>query len=209
LIGSCIVILITGSSDIAKPFCTTAYFIDNYAMFTCGNGQKASMVSAFYHAASESAGRSSATQQQPAASSKPSSGPTETSHAAPGGSSTPIGPIIGGVVGGVGILVLALVLIWRTKRKDKTAAKASSSSDSVLEMTKPPTAQNQASELWPDSKTHHLYSELEVRPTELPLAEAHYAHETGTVSADPRKLGRSELMGSGPRVYGELDGSNR
>lgn len=201
-------LLILASSDATKPFCTTAYFVDNYAMFTCGNGQAASMVSAFYHSTSANV-RASIKKGQPAASSV---GPSSSEHSQKNSaqdSSPPLGPIVGGVVGGVGVVIIGFVLIWRTKRKAKKTSPTDPSSGSVVELTKPPTAHSQATELASDDKagSKSFYSELEVPRTvsEIPLGRAHYAHEAASVPADA-STGRSELIGSEQRVYAELDG---
>jgi hypothetical protein len=196
-------------SDSEAPFCHTAYFVDYYAMFTCG--QRAATVSAFYHAASGAADVSSGKQQQAAGSSAVSSGQSGNNNTAASDPSTPIGPIVGGVIGGVAIIILAPTLIWfvlRTKSKDQIAA-AGASSSNLVEMRKPPTAHSQASELYSGDKRQHGYSEMEVSPAELPLADARYAHEAPWAPATPSAAGRSELVGSEPKVYKELDSEAR
>ena len=117
-----------GCSDEAKPVCTTAYFVDNYAFFTCGNGDSKTQVSAFYHAASELV-ESSLSQQLPARSSSMAShrsgvvvvggGSEGTSNKS--NSSAPIGAIVGGVLGGVAVIVLAVFLISLVLHKQRKA----------------------------------------------------------------------------------------
>lgn len=196
-------------SNSAEPYCTTAYFIDNYAMFTCGDGQGASRVSAFYHASSGAVSASGAGQALSSGSPSPSSGKGSS---AGNDSGTPIGPIVGGVVGGFGVVIIGAILIWRMKRKQK---QPSPSSDSMVEMTKPPAGESPPEKggPWPAGKAHevsgHGYSEMEVPANELPVADHQYAHEAPFKPAAPDSLGRSELGGSETKIYAELDGRGR
>jgi hypothetical protein len=179
-------------------------------MFTCGDGQKASMVSAFYHASSGATGGGSVTPKQLSGSVV---APSRPSGKDSNNSSTPIGPIVGGVVGGVAVLVIAPTLVWfalRLKRKDRLKTGASPPSTDTLEMRKPETAQSQGStsELYAGDKTQYTYSELEAHPAELPLA-VQYAHEVSLNPAAPTS-GRTELFGSAPhQPYAELDSKSR
>ena len=197
--------LLTRSSDAAKPVCTTAYFIDNYAMFTCGNGNGVDMVSAFYHATSVGAIRSMT--QESSQSPEPSSSSGQSTKTGSNDTSTPVGPIVGGVVGGVGVVIIGFVLVWRTKRKGKKPP----SSGSVVELTRPPTTGQSQTTVSDDNKdAGHAYAEMEVPHTvsEMPLGRAHYAHEVGGQPGDASK-GRMELVGSERKVYAELDGERR
>ena len=181
-------------------------------MFTCGDGQKATVASAFYHASSGTAGGSSGSAKQPAGSSSPiaspgSSGPSKNDG---NSSSTPTGPIVGGVIGGIAVLVIAPTLIWfvlRLKRKDMLKASATSPSNDAMEMMrKPEKAQSQGStsELCAGDKTQYVYSELEAYLTELRIA-GQYVHEVSVSPAAPTS-GRTVLFGSVPtQPYAELD----
>ncbi|KAK5162805.1 uncharacterized protein LTR77_011177 [Saxophila tyrrhenica] len=181
------------SSDEAEPYCTTAYFVDGYAMFTCGAGEGRAQVSAFYHMSSSSIGR----QQQPYASSgvaseQPDAVDSDGGSTSKSSSSAPIGAIVGGVVGGAAVLLITISLVWfvlQKRRKDRSATAArSGSSGSPNSLDTADQVQHVVYE-----KQGLGYSEMAARPAEMFDGRARYAHEAPLVPADPTSVGRSEL----------------
>lgn len=165
-------------------------------MFTCGDGQKTSVVSALYHASSGASEDSTGSQRQPAAHSESSPAENEESN---GSSSTAAGPIAGGVVGGLVVIVIPIVvwLILRQKRQRKDADMSNAASASMTELQKPQTSHSQnMSEPDSDGKGQPQYAEMEIPPSELALGKVHYSHELSYAPAAPTALGRSELSGN-------------
>lgn len=192
-------------SDTTKPFCTTAYFVDNYAIFTCGNGDGPVVASAFYHASSGASHVASGSQQHAV---EPSGGSSSQNNGANDSPPAPAGPIAGGVVGGCVVIVVPIViwLVLREKRKRKQDASSDLMSGSMTELQKPPeTAQSQNVNELGSSQ----YVEMEAPPTELALGKAQYSHELSYAPAKPTSLGRSELYAGETAVQrSELDGNS-
>lgn len=220
-----------GYSDKEKPFCTTAIFEDNYAMFTCGSDNAQTMITAFYHAtgpggASSGAAKSVNTQKQ-----QPSGSAAESSNQSGGdsdSSSFPLATVIGAVIGGVAVILIAAFLAWfvlRTQRKDKSAATGhdgGSPSEKAVETVKSPvTLHSQTSELHADKKMQPTVTELETPPfehaelqdsqprsQELPgdakLGPMSYLYEASSTPATPISIGMSEMPAT---ERSELQGS--
>lgn len=222
-------------SDKEKPFCTTAIFEDNYAMFTCGSDDTQTMVTAFYHStgpagASSGAAKSVNTQKQQSSGSAAGSSNQSGSH--DDSSSFPLATVLGAVIGGIAVILIAVFLAWfvlRTKRKDNLAAARLDSglaSGKAVEMIKPPgTSQSQTSELQTNEKKQPMFSELETPPfehAELQDSQAYrqelagdtkagsmaYLHEAPSTAATALSPGGSELpAGERSELYGSEPGT--
>jgi hypothetical protein len=203
--------------DESNPICTTGFFVDGYAFFTCGPGSQATQASAFYHAVSSVDVPSSASVQPTdngatggtgdnaatgGRESNGASGGAGNSGSGSGTDTTPYGPIVGGVVGGLGVLIFGVLVIWFIRRKGRTNQKE----DEVSKVDQPPSSDGQShSNCASDEKRYptvemeaqeSAYSELPAPPAELSNSQMSYAHEAAGEPAHPTEVGRSELPDS-------------
>lgn len=178
-------------------------------MFTCGSEDKATQVSAQYHSTGPAAASSGAATGSQSSSSLPVSGQPKGGGNSRDNSSSSLATVIGAVIGGIAVMLIAVFLIWfviRTKRKDRATQPLPSPPASVIEMVQDPSMSDSRSELHAEEKKMPTYSEMEVPPKRY--AELHDSPKSPPeLSGIDTQRTRPELSGTELRYAYEMSGA--